>query len=121
MDLSAAVRLKLDKADEFLLMAELALETDSFDAAVSLAVSASINASDALIMRTGGAIPRGPAHDTAVTTLRRLVDRHASQQLARALNFKNKSQYDLKRCTRADAEEVLRAAERLISKGKGLS
>lgn len=116
----AAAQTKLDKAAEFLLSAELIREAECFDAAVSLAVSAAINASDAAIVLCGGQIPRGSSHDAAVTVLRKSVDEVAARQLARVLSFKNKAQYDVKRCTRADAEDAIRAAERVLSKSKGL-
>lgn len=114
-----AVALKIAKAEEFLLSGELALEIDAFDSATSLAVSAAINASDALIIAAGQPLPRGRDHGQAVTILRHASDLPTSRQLGRALQLKNKAQYDLNRCTRADAEDAIKVAERLIAKARG--
>jgi uncharacterized protein (UPF0332 family) len=117
----AAVNAKLAKAEEFLSMAEIAHELGAFDAATSLAVSAAISASDSIIVASGGVVPSGQDHSQAVTILRRVADQQTSRHLVRALGLKNKAQYDLQRCTQSDADDAIRAADRLLSKSKGFT
>ena len=100
-------------------MAELSLDADAYDAATSLAVSAAINAADALVLLAGEVPPRGMDHSQATTVLRKTVGGDASRQLAKALSRKSKAQYDLKRCTKVDAEDTIKAASRLLTKSKG--
>jgi uncharacterized protein (UPF0332 family) len=114
------VAAKVAKAADFLLMAEIADELGSYDAAVSLAVSAAINASDALILAAGGVVPSGDDHAVAERSLSRLAGPDAAKQLSRALRLKSQAQYQIRRCTAAEAAKVLQAAERLVNKSKGI-
>lgn len=109
----------LEKAEEFLEAAKFCYDLDLWDAAASNAVSAAINASDALILQHGAAPPRGQDHAQAVTVLRRVVDADASRQLHRALSHKNRAQYDSVRSTASQADEAIRVAGRLVDKAKG--
>lgn len=112
-----AVRGKIAKAEEFMLVSEFAMELAAYDATVSLAVSAGINASDAIILANGGVPPNASDHQQSARTLRR-IDTAAAAQLTRVLNLKHKAQYSLQRCTRANAEDAIRASSRLIEKSK---
>lgn len=114
------VAAKVAKAEEFLLMAEIAIDLNAYDAAVSLAVSAAINASDAMILAAGGVVPSGQEHATAARTLGRLAGSDAANQLNRALSLKSRAQYEIRRCTATDAAKAQQAAERLVNKSKGI-
>jgi uncharacterized protein (UPF0332 family) len=115
------VSLKLEKAEEFLLAAQLMEEeVQAHDAATSLAVSAAINASDAIILAYGRSYPRSTDHNRAVTILRNVAGSSSSRQLANALALKNRAQYDLSRCSPANARTAISAAERLITNGRSL-
>jgi hypothetical protein len=107
---------KFDKACEFLSVAEVALAGGCFDAAVSLAVSAVINASDVLCMEITGNFPSGQSHDGAFAILRKCgnVGESVSRHLRGALKMKNKSQYSTARCRENEAEGTYRHAERAI-------
>jgi hypothetical protein len=120
-----AVALKLEKAAEFLLMAEFALEGGCFDAATSLAVTSGINSGDVLCLSRLKALPSGQDHGDTVRILRKNGFDQASMLLGRLLGVKSKAQYSLGRCTRGDAEAAVKRADRilvavriLISKGK---
>jgi hypothetical protein len=112
------VRIKLTKAKEFLDMAELAADGPYLDAATSLAVSAAINASDALLALTIGVMPTGESHMDAVTILRKAGLRRASSHLARALALKHKAQYSARRCTANEAEDATKQATRLLAEAQ---
>ncbi|WP_092555728.1 HEPN domain-containing protein [Herbiconiux ginsengi] len=116
-ELRLAVRSKIAKAEEFFIMANYAFESGAFDAAVSMSVSASINASDAIILSHGGLISNAADHNRATRTLAGL-DRAASRQLQRALSIKHKAQYSIQRCTQADATTGLALAERLLERSQ---
>jgi hypothetical protein len=111
---SDAAALKLDKATEFLLMAEFALEGECFDAAASLAVSAAINGGDALCLARLGVLPNGQNHDEATRILRGAGFDQASVLLGRTLAIKYKAQYSASRCSRRDAESAVKRAQRMI-------
>lgn len=108
------------KSEEFLLAAELMLDEKLFDVATSLAVSAAINASDAIILEKTGSIPSGPDHNQAVIMLRKATDLATARQLQSAIGLKDKAQYRIARCTRADADSAVKAARRLLNKSKGI-
>lgn len=111
----AAVAAKCQKAEEFALVAEFAFDGESYDAAVSLAVSAAINAGDALCVAHLGFFPSGQDHAQAPRVLRDAGFARASRQLGRALAVKWKAQYSSTRCTRNDAALALENAKRLIN------
>jgi len=109
-----AVNLKLAKAAEFLVMAEFALDGDCFDAAVSLAVSAGINAGDAACLQFLGVLPSGQDHGEAPRALQRAGHHQASSLLSRLLSVKSKAQYSVKRCTPVDADVAVKRADRML-------
>lgn len=114
---AAAIKTKLAKAEEYLLVADLAND-ECFDASVSLSVSASINAADVLCLAKTGSFPSGPDHGNAATILKRVGLRNESLQLARVLGLKTKAQYSASTCSRADAHDCLKSAERLLQSAK---
>jgi hypothetical protein len=120
-DAARIASIKLQKAQEFALISEIALDEGAYDAATSLAVSACINASDSMIVSVGMSTPSGANHRKAVTVLRQAVGLSASEQLAFALNYKDKAQYLAKYCTKLDAEAVLKRATRLIGKAEEMN
>lgn len=107
------VATKLAKAEEFQLLAGLAVD-QYYDAAVSLAATAAINASDALIVLSGGAIPGRQEHQAAVKVLRSRVNAAAANHLAGALRQKSKSQYSAQQCSSKEAEEAVLHSGRLL-------
>jgi hypothetical protein len=119
------VRAKIAKSRDFLDMADLAGET-YFDPAVSLAVSAAVNASDVLCVIATGGYPAGDSHADASRILRKAGYQQAGTHLARVLAVKNKAQYSGTRCSRQDATDAIRRARRLLDQaveqatGKGL-
>ncbi len=92
-------------------MAEAA--EDAMDAAVSLAVSAAINAADVISLIDNGSYPKGSDHGQAVTRLRPTRPQSA-RQLAGVLALKSKAQYDSRRCTAHDVSTALKQAGRLV-------
>ncbi|QQM42008.1 HEPN domain-containing protein [Streptomyces liliifuscus] len=107
---------KLQKAEEFLTVADTALSCDFFDAAISLSVSAAINGADVLCIEVLGRYSTGKSHDEAFSLLRQcgVAGTAVSRQLQKALKLKSKSQYSTARCRRREAEETYKHAERLI-------
>ena len=99
--------------------AELMLELEAYDAVVSLAASAAINASDALILDFSETMPSGKDHHGAIALLKRATDRDTARQLEYVLNLKPKAQYAVSGCTVIEATEALKRAKRLVTKSKG--
>jgi hypothetical protein len=112
----AVAATKLAKARDFYLMATIAQDGQLWDPAVSLAVSAAVNASDALCVLVLGDYPRGRDHGEAVRILRRAGFDQASSSLAKILALKDKAQYSAARCTESDGDNALKRAERLITR-----
>ncbi|MFE0174297.1 HEPN domain-containing protein [Streptomyces sp. NPDC059002] len=107
---------KLQKAEEFLTVADTALACEFFDAAVSLSVSAAINGSDVLCIEMLGRYSTGKSHDEALSLLRRcgVAGTSVSRHLQKILKLKSKAQYSPARCRRKEAEDTYKQAERLI-------
>lgn len=120
MTWTASVRAKVTKADQFLAAAECMRTFDAYDATVSLAVSAAINASDAIILDRTDQMPSGNDHEQAVTMLRKATDRDTSTQLQFVLGLKNKAQYAVQGCTATEADAAIKRAVRLVNKSKGV-
>lgn len=112
---SDAAASKLEKAAEFLLMAEFALDGECFDAATSLAVSSGVNSGDALCLARLGVLPAGQDHDDAARLLRKNGFGQASTLLGRLLGVKSKAQYSVARCVKGDAENAVKRAERMLA------
>ncbi|MFZ4266854.1 hypothetical protein [Streptomyces arboris] len=107
---------KLEKAEEFLLVADTALSAGCYDASISLSVSAAINGSDILCLEVLGKFPTGKAHDDALAHLRRCgaIGGTMARHLQRVLKLKNNAQYSPLRCKEKEAEDTYRHAERII-------
>jgi hypothetical protein len=95
-------------------MAEVALDGECYDAAVSLAVSSGVNSSDALCVARLGRVPSGQDHNDTVRLMRKSCLDQASIFLGRLLAVKSKAQYSIARCTRTDAEAAVKRAERML-------
>jgi fructose-specific component phosphotransferase system IIB-like protein len=109
---------KIEKASEFLLMGEVALDGKCFDAAASLAAISAINASDVFILLVAGRVLTSNNHQEAVTLLRQGGYPLASTHLSRVLSTKNKAQYSGKRCHEREAAEAVKHAQRLYDQAR---
>lgn len=107
---------KLEKAEEFFLLADVSAPSE-WDAAVSLAVSAGINAADVIILLKTGNFGGGE-HDGAVRTLKRLGYGTEASQLSFLLRLKSTAQYSARRCTLSEAEDCLKRAARLLGSAR---
>lgn len=107
----------LNKAKEFLEAAQAALEAGWNNAASSNAVTAGINAKDALCFALAGASTASDDHTTAVKELRDVggAARAVAVDLDRLLGVKDRAQYDRRDVTTADAKAALRRSERLVT------
>lgn len=108
------VRTKLDKAREFLTVADAAVANSQWDAGASLAVSAGVNAADALTLHRLGRFPQGRSHDEIVPLLRKCGPAGDSviRHLRHLGRVKTKAQYAAARCTSKEAEDAVRYARR---------
>lgn len=114
------VRAKMRKAEQFFMVAGAA-DGSAFDVAASLAVSAAINAADAILLMESGTYPQGANHGEAVGRLRGAGRREASKHLAAVLATKNKAQYSPKPCTNKDSGNAMKHAERLLDEATRLA
>jgi hypothetical protein len=105
------------KASEFLEAARDALASGWSNAATSNAVSAGINAKDALCFILAGRSHAAEDHRAAIVELRRLGERgrDAAVQLDRLLALKDRAQYDRRDISDTDAKSAVRRAERLVT------
>lgn len=110
-------RQHLAKATEFLDAAELALDTDLFSAATGSAVTAGINAKDAICLGLTGRTGKGQDHRTAVPELRSAGPAGAAvaTDLDRLLRLKTKAQYHHEAVSAQDARKAVAWAQRLVS------
>ncbi|MGW6616967.1 HEPN domain-containing protein [Streptomyces erythrochromogenes] len=108
--------MKLQKAEEFLLVAQTALSADCYDAAVSLAVSAAINGADALCLAVLGTYSTAASHNEALALVRRcgVAGTSVSRHLQKALKLKTKAQYSSSVCSQREAQETCTQAERVL-------
>lgn len=106
----------LNKAKEFLDAADAAGESRWWNAAASNAVTAGINAKDALCFALSGHSTAADDHRAAVAELRALgaPGREAATALDRLLSVKDKAQYDRRDVTETDAKAALRRAHTLV-------
>ena len=88
---AAVVKVKLAKSAEFLFGSEV-LSDDAFDATVSLAASAAINAADVLQLLAKGGIQQGKDHAQATSVLRKAGYVRAASHLSYCLSMKQKAQ-----------------------------
>lgn len=106
----------LAKAQEFLEAAQAALDALWLNAAVSSAVTAGINAEDALCFAMAGRSTAADDHKSAVNELRALgsAGREPATVLDRLLGLKDRAQYDRRGVTAADAQAAVRRANVLV-------
>jgi len=106
----------LGKAQEFLDAADSANEMGWTNAAASSAVTAGINAKDAMCFLLAGQSVAAENHREAVTELRRLgaSTKEAATALDRLLGLKDRAQYDRRDVTKADADAAVRRAHLLV-------
>jgi hypothetical protein len=107
----------LAKANDWLESARQNLEAARWDVAAGSAVTAGINACDALCGATLGQ-RAGGGHDEAVDLLASLSEdgRRASRQLSQLLRFKTPAQYDPVPMAEADARLAVELATRLAQR-----
>lgn len=110
----------LQKADEFLAAAESNLELDLCNAATSNAVSAGINAKDAICLKLTGRSGKADRHGEAVDELRRAGAEGArlAPTMARLLKLKNRSQYQAASVASTDAARAVEWARRMCVEAK---
>jgi hypothetical protein len=111
----------LAKSREWLDASQESLAAERWDVAAGSAVTAGINACDAICgallgQRSGG------GHDEAVGLLATAGDdgRQASRQLAQLLRFKTPAQYDPAPIAAADARKAVELAGRLAQKATAI-
>jgi len=106
----------LGKAQEFLDAAEAANTEGWTNAATSNAVTAGINAKDAICFLLSGQSVAAENHREAVAELRRLgaSTREAANALDRLLGLKDRAQYDRRDVPKVDANAALRRAHLLV-------
>jgi hypothetical protein len=111
----------LAKSQSWLDASRESLTAERWDVAAGGAVTAGVNACDAICgtllgQRSGG------GHDEAVGLLATAGDdgRHASRQLAQLLRFKTPAQYDPAPIAAADARKAVELAARLAERAAAL-
>lgn len=119
-DDSREVAARRAKAEEFLSVAELALDLEAWSAATSLAASAATQASDVLQLLAGLRPPKGRDHHLALKPLRMAAGQTSSQQFGFILGLKSAAQYDSQATSESDAREAIKRATRLVQKSKGI-
>lgn len=112
----------LEKAEAFLLVAELVLEAGEDDPALfsvsaSLSVLGGIAASDAVCGVRLGVRSRGSDHRQAADLLEEVEPdgKNLARSLARVLDLKDGSQYAARVFTRERSEQALKHAQRLLA------
>lgn len=114
----AKARIYLGKAEEFAEAARDNQDEERFDAAVSAAAHATINAADAACVRYLQVRSAGPSHDEALDLIRRIDDVPADERdrlmrnLQVLLDLKHKAEYADRTCTPAEAARAVKAMER---------
>lgn len=104
---------KIGKANEFKDVAALVVD-DWRDGAVSAAVSAGINAADALMVLATGDFEMHGRHDNAPAALTGQGFASEAKQLRALIAVKNRAQYSADRCTQKQARDAVARAIRLV-------
>jgi uncharacterized protein (UPF0332 family) len=117
MDSAATARAHLVKAKEFLQAARLSHEAELFNAACSAAVSAGINAKDAICLRFTGTCGKTENHAQAIAELKRSgpVVRDLAENFARLLRLKPMAQYFAQSLSSGKSASSISWAERLVA------
>jgi len=114
-----AARSYLDKADEFLAAAKMALDSGKRDAVMLNAIHAAIAAADSVTVALLGVRSTDPDHLRAADLLEEVggggteMKGHA-RQLRQLLSKKNVTEYESRRATTKEADEAIRRAQRLV-------
>lgn len=113
-------RRHLDKAEEYAAAARVVLDLGHVNAACSLAVTAGINAKDAVCLLTVGYTDKADDHTKAVNELRRsgTTGRAMAETLRRLLGSKTKSQYSSSSINAKDAHDAVTRTGRLVDVAK---
>lgn len=114
----------LERTEEFLAAAHTSLARGHLQAATSSAVHAAIAAMDAVTVFHAGKRSASDRHDDAVHLVRSLglPDATLSKtlvQLGRLLGMKIRAEYANARIKRAEAEDAVRTAERIVTWARG--
>lgn len=112
---------KLQKAREFLDMADVSLAGPYYNAAVSLAVSAAVNAADVILFIATGDGSHEDDHGAAARALRAAGYDRASSHLSRALSAKSKAQYSARLCGDLEATSAFKHADRLLDQARRMA
>lgn len=109
-------RAHLAKAKEFLEAARAMVELEMYNAAASSAVTAGINAKDAICLQLTGRTSKADSHEQAVVELRAAggAGRDLAPTLGRLLRLKGKSQYQAVSVSQTDAARAVAWAERMV-------
>jgi hypothetical protein len=112
----------LNKAQEFLDAARTALEAGWHNAAASSAVTAGINAKDALCFGTVGRSAASDDHRSAVAELRAIgsTGKEPAIALDRLLGLKDRAQYDRRSVSLTEAQAAVRRASGLVEVARRL-
>jgi hypothetical protein len=112
----AEAQAHLDKAREFAEAARAALDAGWHNAAASNAVTAGINAKDALCLAMAGRTTAADDHKLAVSELRSLGPAGAEpgNALDRLLGLKDRAQYDRRSVSATEAQAGIRRAVTLV-------
>ncbi|MER7272051.1 HEPN domain-containing protein [Micromonospora carbonacea] len=114
-DVDMACRNKAAKCRSYLEVADVALGSGYYDAAVSLSVSAAVNAADLFLLTRQGRYSKGGSHQEAMSALRKhgAVGSDLARRLGIALKNKTKAQYEAARCSVQEAETAFLHAQRM--------
>lgn len=113
----ARIEAHMAKAREFLEAAELGLEAGYPNSAASNAVTAGINAKDAMCLHALGAKGKSDRHDAAIKELSRIGahGRQLAPTLKRLLVLKTPSQYSAEDITPAQAMKAVEWSRRMVA------
>lgn len=116
MSTASDARAHLEKAQQFLLAAEVALEDQLFDPAASNAVIAGINAKDAMCLRLTGRTGKTDNHQEAVRELKKAGPAAANNanNLHRLLQLKALAQYQSRSVSAINATKAVRWATDMV-------
>lgn len=110
------VEFRLDRAREFLALAELARDDPDYaNSIVSLCAISGIASSDAVLLAAGQTRAARAGHEQAPGDLRSIAQDQMAASLSRLLRLKPKAQYSAgQTCTVVDANKALRDAARIL-------
>ncbi len=114
----AAVHVR--KADEFSSDAHAALDAGRFDAAVSAAAIAGVNASDAVTLARVGLRSASWSHSDALTLLQESGEPDMAVSLGTLLTFKNPAQYQERLFQESEAREAVDVAAAMVKRARSV-